>query len=106
MATVLQQKRSYQQALKLWKEKKLSRGYGKKFNGTFNGGKGRGKPSGSNKYNMPIEEVRKTTRCWKCNQIAHRAQEDTKEADKVNAAQDLEKLGDTEEAFFVGSLNL
>ena len=36
LATVLQQKRSYKQALKLRKEKELSRGYGKKFGNTFN----------------------------------------------------------------------
>lgn len=61
LATVLQQKRSYKQALKLRKEKELSRGYGKGYNGSFSGGKGRGKPSSSNRYNVSIEEVRKRT---------------------------------------------
>ena len=56
LATVLQQKRSYKQALKLGKDKELSRGYGNKFNAPFNGGN-RGKPSGSNWYNISIEEI-------------------------------------------------
>jgi hypothetical protein len=102
LATVLQQKRSYKQALKLRKEKELSRGYGKGYNGSFSGGKGRGKPSGSNRYNVSIEEVRKRTRCWNCNQTGHRAAEcaqpskrDNAEGNKVNAAHHLEKFEDT-----------
>ena len=112
LATVLQQKRSFKQALKLRKDKELSRGYGKRFNVPVNGGN-RGKPSGSNRYSVSIEEVRKRTKCWNCDQIGHRGHEcpqctkrEKSDGSKVNAAHHLEKLEDTNEAFFVGSLTL
>ncbi len=113
LSTILHKKKTYTQSLKSKKEKELSRGYG------FQKGNGKGKYQRdstawprSGRYqvsgNMTIEEIKRRTRCRRCQEVGHWKREcpnpprpRSTDGKKPN---ETHYLANTTEAIFVGML--
>ena len=114
--TMVQQhkKRTFMQSVRTKKAKELARGFGN-WRRNDNGGKGGGKTImsatgkiGGGQYRMSLEELKKNSRCSKCNQIGHwhkdpqcPKNQKTKESHLLEAAE----MDETEDAIFCGLLH-
>ena len=119
LATILQKKKSYQQSMKLKKDKFLSRGYGT-GKGAGGGGYAKGKGHANNfrpgNYNISgewnIREIQRRTRCHNCGELGHFKRHcpnppkstPTSSAMKTHENHHLEPATETDEAYFVGHM--
>ena len=111
LSTILQKKKTYSQSIRSKKEKELSRGYG------FSKGGGKGKyqnnswPKGGQyrvSGNMTIEEIKRRTRCRRCQEIGHWKREcpnpPKPRSTDGNKPNETHYLTTTNEAIFIGML--
>ena len=109
LATIIKQKKTYKESMREKKERELSRGYGLPSRGSKGGGKGQGfmKPG---QYKVSIEEIKRRTRCNNCGVVGHWKRECPMPAKsssgKVNDTHHLETFAETNEAVFLGKLEL
>ena len=110
LSTILQKKKTYTQSIRSKKEKELSRGYG------FSKGNGKGKNNAWSKGghyrvsgNMTIEEIKRRTRCRRCQEIGHWKREcpnpaKPRSTDYGQRPNETHYLTNTNEAIFIGML--
>ena len=108
LSTMLQyqKKKTFAQSQKDKKDRELSRGYRSQGSATtYRKGFGRGAPGGS--FKVTIEALKKRTRCGICNAIGHWHKECPKKGqEKTNETHYVEKLSETNEAYFVNHLEV
>ena len=108
LATMIKQRKTYKESIREKKEKELSRGYGGFQRGKKGKGKGTGKFTGPVRpglYRISVEELRKRTKCHNCLEVGHWKKE-CPHPPRTSDAHLLESFTETEEAIFVGHLEV